>query len=341
MLLFSLPFTNIGRFNELRPLSSPLFLRSTSPCFLLPPWNRRGLSSHLISAVRVTSTAVRGVIREGDIKAFESWRSLFAPFRRGASPLLATTPAKTGGFHHSREEEDEEEKEEGSDHAVHHRGREAGGGGPSAVAVEGDDTAGDSGEEGEARGVTGGGIGTEQDQEDEVGPLLPLPFPPMLSPAFSFEAAFEALRIEVAGDDGEGSDIGSIAETGGLGGGGAEEDHWSSPEAAGGLHNSSVDGASDGFGGENIGLCRSSESAGLPAVGNDGDDTQQNRRGGVQRRQRRESLARRQKDAPSAVAELKRVQVEMKTIVPNDDGCAAGDDPDTRKVSLVSFLVAE
>lgn len=309
------------------PSRSPPFSTHlcTSP-YLLQSRDRRGPSSHLISAVRVTSTALRGVIREGDIRAFEWWNSLFVRFRRGAPPPVATTPAKIGDVRRSREARE-------VDHAPGHRGRGVGGGGQSAAAFAWDEAAGgeSNGEcvEG-GGGVTGGAVGAEGD----VGTLLPLPFTQLLSPVFSFEAAFGALRIEVAGDDnGEDSGVDSAAETGHPSSRGAGEDRLSSPEEAEPPRNSTaVDSASDALGGENIGLCRSSKSAGLPAIDSEGNDARRNRWDGVQRHRRREGLVRRQNDAPSAVAEAKGLRVEMKAMAAKGDGCTLGDDPDMTKV---------
>lgn len=286
-----------------------------------------GGSSHLIHVVRITSSELRGVVREGDIKALENWNCLLVQFRRGAPQSSATTlAAKTGDIRRSREEK---EVDDAADH--YHRGREAGGGSPSGVAGAGagDEVAhGDDGDNGEGRGVTGNVIGAEE----EVDPLFLSPFLHMLSPVFSFEAAFEALRIEVAGvEDGDDSDIDSMAEVGHLSSRGMGEYRLSMPEAAEAPHNSVFDGARDALGGEKRGLCRSSKAAGLPAVGSDVDDAQRSRWEGVQRRQRREGLVRRRKDSRSAVAEVKWLQLESKTSASKGDDCAAGGDLDTTK----------
>lgn len=297
------------------------------------PRNRRGPSPHLISVVRVTSTAIRGVVREGDIKTLEWWNCIFVQLRRGASPPLATTPSTTGDTRRSSRQKKE------VDHGADHRNRRAGGGGPSAaeVARGAEAAGGHSGEKGEGRGAASGKLGAE-----EVTPPFPLPLSHMLSRTFSFEAAFDALRMEVAGDDGR-EDSHSIAETDHLSGHGVRGGLFSSPEAAEPPHNCSVDGASGALDGERIGLRRSSESVGLPTfVDSGGDDTQKNSRDGIERRQRREGLVRRRNDAASAVLEVKGVQVDVKAIAPKgDDDCAAGDDLDTTKVrDLIVCLVA-
>lgn len=293
--------------------------------------NRRGPSSHLISAVRVTSTAVRGVVREGDIKTLDWWKCLFVELRRGTPPPLVTTPAKAGETRCSTRQEKR------VDHGADQREREAGGGGPSGGEVAGGEAArGHSGERGERRGAISDRLGA-----GEGPPPFPLPFPPMLSPVFSFEAAFDALRMEVAGDDNrEDYDIGCIAETDHLSGHDVGGERFSNPEAAEPPHTSSVDGARDAVGGERLlGLCRSSEPAGSPSfVDSGGDDTQQTRRDRVERRQRREGLVRRPNDAASAVVEVKGVQVEMKTSASKGEDYAAGDDLDTTKVRGLIFV---
>lgn len=54
-----------------------------------------GFSCHLVSAVRVISTSLRGVIHEGDIRAFDSWRGIFVVPERTCG---AADPPGGGGF---------------------------------------------------------------------------------------------------------------------------------------------------------------------------------------------------------------------------------------------------
>ncbi|CAN0193289.1 unnamed protein product [Ectocarpus sp. 12 AP-2014] len=92
---------------------------------------RRGIGCHLVSAVRVISTSLRGVIREGDIRAFDSWRGIFVT-SKGKS-CGAATPPGGDGF-----------------------------GGPATGRDAGGDAGGDADEE---RNAAGGGIGTAADEE--------------------------------------------------------------------------------------------------------------------------------------------------------------------------------
>ncbi|CAM9796483.1 unnamed protein product, partial [Ectocarpus sp. 8 AP-2014] len=89
--------------------------------------DRRGIGCHLVSAVRVISTSLRGVIREGDIRAFDLWRGIFVATERKSCG--AADPPGGDGF-----------------------------GRPGT----GHDAGGDAGEE---RNAAGGGVGTAADEE--------------------------------------------------------------------------------------------------------------------------------------------------------------------------------
>lgn len=272
----------------------------------------------MVSAVRVTSSSLRGVVREGDIRALESWRYLFSASRTVApGPLPATCAAAPEASVDFRQEESA---------AAHGHSKDARGGGARAAVVpaEGDAAGGRGGD------AAGGGAGVrgraeeaaEEEEEENAGPELYAPFPPMLSPVFSFEAAFEELRLEVAGDEGaDADDVGGVAERGGLGGAGGVDQEGRSrrPEAAEEGFHRKADGLGAAVGGGGWGLSRSAESAEPPrsAVG------------GFQRRRRWwRSQVRRRSGAPSAVAEVKGIHAAVKSI-----------DADSTKVRLLLLLL--
>lgn len=154
------------------------------------------------------------------------------------------------------------------------------------------------------------------------------PFPLMLSPVFSFDAAFEALRLEVVGDDGgdTAAVVGGIRETGGFGGAGGVEREGRSgrPEAeedshrkAGGVRRAAV-----GRGGK--GLSRpveeeSAESSGVAGADGAGDTARRGNSGASERRRRRSQVWRRSGAPSSAVVEVKGVHAGAKTVAPSDD----------------------
>jgi len=297
-------------------------------------------SSHpLVTAVRVASTSLRAVVREGDMRTFEAWRGALSRLR-GVSPSSrpspTASPGKTEGSLGSGREGSGAAFAAALGHAGETGGGWGGGGRGTAVAVEG----------GERRGPSGGGgdraAEAEESEEDEgAGPPLPPVLVAMLSPVFSFAAAFESLRLEVTGDeagvDGVDDGAGGGAETGCFGGAGfeekeEEEERRGSPGMATEGPGSAVDGGSGAAaaGRKSRGAHRAAELADPPAavVGGDGDRdgaTQPDRREGLrsrwpprqqqQQQQGPQRPARRQHDAPYVVAELKGVHAEARAVV--------------------------
>lgn len=292
--------------------------------------------SHLVSAVRVTSTSLRGVVHEGDIAAFESWRSIFVPPRRhGVRTLPSATEAMAGAQGEMEGLSDFRSGVGDSDDV------NAAAAATAAAAVHLRSSR-ESGED--SRDAHGGEVG----DEGQVGPLL-LTFPAVLSPTLSVEAAFGALRIEVAGSEGGGDDDTdgdgrtSTKATGsseGVGGGPEEEHEIGSPAVPApstsreGLGVDCYDADGDpAVGGQESCASRTAEAvpAGIPAEqDSEGDNTRAGRSRGVPRR---ESFLRRRLGAPSAVVEAKDIRVGVDAVVSVDDGDrAAGDDAGATKV---------
>lgn len=269
----------------------------------------------MVSAVRVASSSLRGVVREADIRAFESWRNLFVSPRRGAPggeglPVAArAAPVAPAGL-----------KREGRSGGGHDRRREdERSGDASAVSAKEDvTTTGGHGAGAKRRAAAGG---------KSVGQGL-LSFPPMLSPVFSLEAAFDALRLEVAGDDADDVVGGSVADyIGGFGG-------------------AKAGGGSAAAGGKSTNLSRSAESAsassssGASAASVDGDSIPRSEHSGEfeqwQWRWRRRSQVRRRSGAPGAVAEVKGVHAGVKIVVSSS---SSSGDVDSGKVCKRRLLV--
>ncbi|CAM9939479.1 unnamed protein product, partial [Ectocarpus fasciculatus] len=146
----------------------------------------RGIGRHLVSAVRVISTSLRGVIREGDITAFDTWRAVFI-----RPPVESCGAAVPPGKDRYR--------------------------GPAT----GRDAGGDAGEE---RNAAGGGAGTAA-HEGKGWPPWPFFLSPTLSFEASLEALrLEVVGDEEAGcvgteDSGEEGRDGLVPEAvGGFGG---------------------------------------------------------------------------------------------------------------------------
>ena len=280
-------------------------LSTPRPFLVFLPWESVWEpSSHLVSAVRVTSSSLRGVVHEGDLKALESWTNLLAASCSGAQER--SFPGKAASLDFRRDES-------GAAHA--RSGEEQ----DSRRGDEGGDAAGGGRTAAKGRGEGGGGGGVASTAVDP-GPYFP--FPPVLSPVFSFEAAFEALRLEVAGDEDGGNAVeagGCVAEVGGTGGAaGAEQGGRSGrPEAAEDFLRK-ADGvrAAVGCGGKNFSLpVESGGSSGMLAGADGGADVARPELSGAsEHRWRRRSQARQRSGAPSAVVEVKGVHAGVKTV---------------------------
>lgn len=269
-----------------QPACGLLSDRSAAFCFARRVFGGKP-SSHLVSAVRVTSSSLRGVIHESDINAFELWRDLFVSSRSGAP---GPVPAEASV--------DLRQEESGAGQAG---SEDARGGDAAATVPPEDDAAGD--QRGGAAGVGKEVQGRAAEGAGNVDPEPSFALPLMVSPAFSFEAAFETLRLEVAGDDAV-HEVGGYAEAGGLGWAeGVEPGRRSGSEAAEVFHGKAVGG-----GGGKV-LSPQAESADTPRPGQPG----------VFERRWRRSQVRRRSDAPNAVFEVKGVHAGVKTVVASDD----------------------